>query len=241
MKTTLFAAALASLVALPASASVIYLDFEGIANYPSSNNVQILSFYEGGAASNGAVGPNKGVEFTDSALVLCLNTAGVSCSNASRGGQGIPTSQQAGLFFLAANPIMNVAAGFDSGFAFTYSAASRPGGYVQVWSGLNATGTLLGQLDLAMTPINACDNNISMGAAYCPFVNAGLNFAGTAQSVIFGGTADYITFDDLTFGSATPGGVVPEPATWALLIAGFGLVGAAARRRRHTGRHTARA
>ena len=30
---------------------------------------------------------------------------------------------------------------------------------------------------------------------------------------------------------AIPGGV-PEPATWAMLIAGFGLVGAAARRRR---------
>lgn len=33
----------------------------------------------------------------------------------------------------------------------------------------------------------------------------------------------------LTFGTS---GVVPEPATWAMLIAGFGLVGAAARRRR---------
>lgn len=30
------------------------------------------------------------------------------------------------------------------------------------------------------------------------------------------------------------GGAVPEPATWAMLIAGFGLVGAAARRRRST-------
>jgi hypothetical protein len=28
------------------------------------------------------------------------------------------------------------------------------------------------------------------------------------------------------------GGVIPEPATWAMMIAGFGLVGAAARRRR---------
>jgi hypothetical protein len=28
------------------------------------------------------------------------------------------------------------------------------------------------------------------------------------------------------------GGIIPEPSTWAMLIAGFGLVGAAARRRR---------
>ncbi len=33
-------------------------------------------------------------------------------------------------------------------------------------------------------------------------------------------------------GSGTFAGAIPEPATWAMMIAGFGLVGAAARRRR---------
>jgi hypothetical protein len=42
-------------------------------------------------------------------------------------------------------------------------------------------------------------------------------------------------FDDFaaTLAPLSPeGGAVPEPASWAMLIAGFGLVGASARRRR---------
>ena len=33
-------------------------------------------------------------------------------------------------------------------------------------------------------------------------------------------------------GAFGPGGVIPEPGTWAMMIAGFGLVGAAARQRK---------
>ena len=41
---------------------------------------------------------------------------------------------------------------------------------------------------------------------------------------------DNVTFDSL--GGAPVGGAVPEPATWAMMITGFGLAGASLRRRR---------
>ena len=41
-------------------------------------------------------------------------------------------------------------------------------------------------------------------------------------------------YDNITFGSERPGNgnPVPEPATWALMISGFGMAGAMLRRRR---------
>ena len=36
-------------------------------------------------------------------------------------------------------------------------------------------------------------------------------------------------YDDFTFGDPIPGGGVPEPANWAMMIAGFGMVGGVAR------------
>jgi hypothetical protein len=41
-----------------------------------------------------------------------------------------------------------------------------------------------------------------------------------------------VTLEDLT------GGVIPEPATWALLVSGFGLVGAGLRRQRREAMHS---
>jgi hypothetical protein len=46
----------------------------------------------------------------------------------------------------------------------------------------------------------------------------------------YGGGGTHIVFDNLTFNAAVSG-AVPEPATWALMILGFGAVGGAMRRR----------
>ena len=231
LKTVLLAA-LGTLVATPAMSQVVYLDFENIAPYPNNNTVQIGGYYNGGTSSIGTSGTNFGVQFTTSAILLCLNTAGTNCSNTSRGGLGIPTSQRGALFFPDANPTMNVAAGFTNGFSFVYSDPFTLGTTVNVYSGLNGTGTLLASSALALTPTGTCNAAIAQGAQYCPFVAASVGFSGIARSVVFGGTVNQQVFDDFTFGSVVVGGAVPEPATWGMMVLGFGAMGYAMRRRR---------
>ena len=62
-------------------------------------------------------------------------------------------------------------------------------------------------------------------------------FAPTAFNLPDGVTVnagDYLVNNRFIDPLAAPGGGVPEPASWALMIAGFGLAGAALRRRRAT-------
>jgi hypothetical protein len=216
--------------ATTAQAAVVSLDFEGIAAYPNGNNVFVQNYYNGGTASNGNSGTNFGVSFGGNALLICLNSTDTFCSNTSRGGLA-PTSAQGALFFLSGSEtFLNVAAGFTTGFSFNY--ASSVTGAVQVYDGLNGTGNLLQTVNLSPN-ITGCS---AYGAGFCPFGAAGVSFTGTARSISFGGVANQIVFDDITFGSSTPGPgpAVPEPASWAMMIAGFGLTGAAMRRRRST-------
>ena len=226
----LAATALAATASM-ANAAVVYLDFEGIETYPfASGGISIDGYYNGGTASNGNSGTNLGVEFTSSALLLCLNNLGTTCSNTSQGDAGIATSRTGALYFPSGNPMMNVAAGFDTGFSFVYSQPFESNTSISIYSGLNGTGSLLASALLPLTldgRNGGCDAAYS--ANYCPFEDFSLTFSGVAMSVVFGGTVDRQVFDDITFGSDVPGGV-PEPATLALF--GIGLLGIAATRRR---------
>ena len=206
-----------------ANATVVSLNFEGVnALYPSAFAF-VDGFYNGGTSSDGTSGTNYGIAFSSTAQAICLNTPGTTCSNTSRGGLA-PGSEFGGLFFLdplAVGTFMNIAGGFDTGFSFNYTAIKDPG-LVQVWSGLNGTGALLASLVLGLTP-STCDGVYSAG--FCPFVAGGIGFLGTAMSVLFGGVANQIVFDDITFGSVTPGPDVPLPPGLPLLASGLaGLV-----------------
>ena len=204
--------------AMSAKAGVIDLTFEGLAPYPQSE-VTVGDFYNGGMDGAGITGPNFGITFPSNALMLALNTLTQNPSNTSRGGLGDPDSQLGGLFFLSgSSTFLDDPAGFTSGFSFNYSAITE-GGSIQVYSGLDGTGTLLATLTLPTTPSDCPGYN----AGFCPFVPIGVTFPGTAESINFGGTANQIVFDDVTFGSSTPGNGVPEPALLPLL--GIGLLG----------------
>jgi hypothetical protein len=226
MKTILgFGVSVAALMAASAASATIDLNFEGInATYPSGYAF-INNFYNGGTSSDGTSGPNYGITFSSNAQAICLNSLSVVCSNTSRGGLA-PGSAEGGLFFLSGtSTFMDIAAGFTTGFSFNYAEPNTQGGFVTVWDGLDGTGNMLASISLSLTASN-CPG---YSAAYCPFFPIGVAFSGTAHSIEFGGVANFVVFDDVTFGSVTPG--IPEPSTWAMMMLGLAGLGMAGRRR----------
>ena len=189
------------------SADIIQLDFEGL-----DDQEAIDGFYNGGTSANGNSGVNYGVEFSDNTLSIIDDDAGGS---GNFGGEPSPDTV---MFFLTGSEsVMNVAAGFETGFSFFYSAVNNPGS-VSVWDGLDGTGTLLAMLDIPVTASDGGDPN----GDFSPFFDIGVGFSGIAKSVSFAGVQNQIGFDNITFGSTTASlpTDVSSPATLGL----FGLI-----------------
>ena len=204
-----------------AEATTITLDFEGLQDQEAVQN-----FYNGGTGGNGSSGSNVGAGFSGNALAIIDEDAG---GTGNIGGEPSPSTV---LFFLTgAAATLNFAAGFDTGFSFFYSAINNPGS-INVYDGLNATGNILATLALPLTPFNGAPDP---SGQFSPFVAAGTGFAGIAKSIDFGGTVNQIAFDNITFGSATPGGgnggtaPIPLPASLPLMIFALGGLGLFAR------------
>jgi hypothetical protein len=215
---SIMAAGTLALAATASSAAIVSLDFTGVVDPAQGNSTAVNGFYNGGTSGHGTSGVNYGVEFSSNGLGI--NSYNGCCE---------PDSPTPGiLFFLSGGAVtINYAAGFTTGFSFNYSSNSAA--FVRVYDGLNATGNVLATLSLLQQANTGCAPGST--GFYCNWDAVGVAFAGTAKSIDFGGGANFVAYDDITFGSSTPG-AVPEPASWAMLIAGFGLVGAAARRRR---------
>ncbi len=198
MKLRPAVAALALLSAAPAFAQNTLIDFETAPSFAS-----IGSTYAG-----------LGVVFGADAQGLANDELGPYFSNAP--------SPLGVMFAAGSDAAMNAATGiyFTDAVSFSYSSSSALTGAVQVWSGLNGTGTLLASIDLA----NNAASNSCIDSAYCNFGTASATFAGTAQSVTFGGAANAAVFDNVAITA------VPEPAAYVFMA--LGLAGIVARRRR---------
>ena len=211
MKNFFLATAVMVVSATASQAAVVSLDFEGVGDLAEVGN-----FYNGGA------GTNYGIDFSQGSLGLVDEDAGGS------GNIGNEPSPDTVLFFLNTNSaIMNVAAGFTTGFSFFYASVNFVGS-VNVFDGLNGTGTLLATLVLPITGFGSGDPT----GDFSNWAAIGVLFAGTARSVDFGGTANQIVYDDVTFGTNVPGpSPIPVPASLPLLAAALGAFGLLRRRK----------
>jgi hypothetical protein len=206
VKFSIYALAGAATLALTAPAgAVTVLTFEGLADLQSVGN-----FYA--------------PDYVFSADTLAV----IDADSGGTGNVANEPSANTVMFFLnAQNAMLDVTNGFTTGFSFFYSSAFAA--TVTVFDGAGGTGNILAQLTLAAQNTNNCVGDPN--GEYCNWTAIGVAFSGTARSIDFGGTANFVAFDNITFGSEIAGGV-PEPASWAMMIGGLGLVGGAMRRRR---------
>jgi hypothetical protein len=173
------------------------LTFEGLGDQASIGN-----YYNGGA------GGNFGITFGSDSLSLISYTAGGSGNFT-----GAPSGVTVAFFLSGPGDVMDVAGGFNTGFSFYYADQAGFTGSVSVYDGLNGSGNLLASLSLPSTP-----------NPYNVWVPVGVTFAGTAESVVFSGAANYIGFDNITLGSSTAGGgSVPDGGATAVML-GLGLI-----------------
>jgi hypothetical protein len=223
----------AALAAAPAAA-VVSFDFSG----PSgTTNVASVS------RSSGSV------NVTATALNFTVAPGGIN--NLSQFTSGTRQIQQIA-------PGIGVNGGASSPQIDTNQPANREAILLSANTGFNITGMRLSRIDandtLALFGVNA-DDSLSLlgynnriingfGGQALSFTNSGANGGTTTFTVAPTGRFDRFVFTTAVGGDVLFGGdlgqgytidsitgYVPEPATWAMLILGFGLVGFSARRR----------
>ncbi len=203
---TVLAAGLLAALAAQAAGPVL-IDAETPTSFAS-----VLAHYDGGADSDGAIGPALGVQFGAGMLALQNDAAGTYFSNAP--------SPLGVLAPVDADSTMNVAAGFSGSISLWYSASQFSAQGVNVWSGLDGSGTLLASFNLVANAQQGCSDS-----DYCRFDQLSSSFFGTAHSVSFGNAANLAAFDNISISA------VPEPTSMLMLSLGLATLVLARRRR----------
>lgn len=208
----LFSIAFVALMAATPAVAQTTIDFEAV---PGGFGTSILDFYSG-----------VGVSFGADALLVNNDAAGPYFRDAP---------SPIGVMYAAPGVIgggpslswMNVAAGFTGAVSFFYASLATITQGVEIYSGLDGTGTLLGFFNLAANaaPGTCGFNSGGDPIQSCNFDSISQTFNGVAQSVLFRNSAGFALYDDITI---TP---VPEPSTILLMLAGLGALGLIARRR----------
>ncbi len=238
MKTGLFltAAALAAL-ATTGSAQAALTAF--VAN-PLTNSVDWTNAVVtgGGMVTTNIDFDNAdvGASYVGTAGTFGSSGAGPAQGNVFSGplstGEGVHSASN---YLFVGSPNSGPATGFVVNFASAVGAAGfstidyfGAAGFgnvlnISAYSGLNGTGTLLGSFDGQQ--FNFQNNNVY----FMGVVSSSNDIGSIVFNRAFDASGDTIGIDNIVSGTF---GAVPEPASWALLIAGFGLTGAAMRRRR---------
>ncbi|MEO8629391.1 MAG: PEP-CTERM sorting domain-containing protein [Betaproteobacteria bacterium] len=196
--------------------AAVLMDFEGIADF-----AQVANFY------NNGLGGNFGVQFSGNLF------ASIDSSDGGSGNFENEPSPSTAIFAMSETSpaVMDVPAGFTTGLSFYYASGDKGAGHsVRIYDAIGGAaggGNLLATIPLEVTsgtPI--CPESDALNFYAC-WRLASATFSGIARSVDFDQTyAQAILYDNVAI-------AVPEPSTYALLLAGLaGLAGIAKRRGR---------
>ena len=213
-------AAVAAVMTLAAQAAantiITFESLPGMANtpgaaVPAGSQLSNQFLASGGVTFSSGAGYVAVVDHVPACGAVCTptppNIIGGTAANGTLN-YGVPITAS---FFSTANTNVKATTGFVRVLGETF-----PDGSTLTLEAYGAGGNLLGT-----TSVN--EGNVFGTGATLSLTLAGI------QSVRFYSNGATVGFDNFEFGTLT---AVPEPASWAMMIAGFGLAGAAARRRR---------
>lgn len=178
--------------------------------------------------------PAYGISFGANALAVGSQAADPNNSGAF---QNQPSGTMAVLLFDESLPAstsftVNVQSGFDGGFGTAYTNISRnnaSAALISIYDALDGQGNLLGTVELGYRNQDGCNSSFACNWG----LDFGTTFNGRAYSIVVSGANGGLFLDDMRFGvQDPPDGRVPEPASLALALAGFGAALLGGRRRK---------